>query len=674
MVRRWKSLQQSETEKQKVSRIMNRYHRAREERQKYDPKWNELDKFYRGEQYYWEKIPPWVPKPVTNFIHLVVTMKRAALALENGTGMLSAVSREDVERVKELQQIYEWVWKKVKARKAVRDAIETSCLLGTAITHVYWNEHTGVRGGTNAYYEGEIELCEIDPSSFFPDPNADCLEDCEYVHVVERRSRQWIEKTFGVSLKDVHAVDSQDTDIYERERNHNYRGADEETEMYELHTHYERYWNTEKVRKVVPEYEEQPVMIEDPETGEMVPDPSGATETVQVGEREVETDEEVGGWVYRCTYIVGDKILKEVPRLVPNMYPFAILYDYKQRKEFWGKSIASLIIDNQKLINKVESLIAMIGTLLQNPQKVISKKSGINPKEARKYSTAPGHVWVTNERPRDSIAWQEPPQIPQALYNLAEAAKQNIREITGMNEAYMGQAVGSLQTSSGVDALIDRATMRDRDKMYDIELYIEQLSRLIIGFVVHYYTDYRYLKVIHDESNPNDAEFIEFLGTDYQDLEFDFHIDVSGKAPITMLRKQQEAENRLQLQGQYGFNPRIITPQEYIENMDMVGKREILDRMNREEMQSNLQKLQTVLQMCVEAIASGMPFEEVMQMAQQHLTQIESGKAPIDPFNPGNISPQGQAIGSAANNLTGTDNIGQIQMQQAEMAEGEPMD
>lgn len=643
-----------------VNKIYSRFNKALEQRKKYDPKWQELDKFYRGEQYEYEKIPPWIPKPVTNFIHLVVTTKRAALAMENPTGLLSANSLKDVQAVNDLQEIYEWVWKKIGASRVVRSNIETSKLLGTAIAHVYWDENTGVMGGTDAYYEGEIRICEIDPANFFPDPNAYCIQDCEYIHVVEPKPRDWIENVFGVSLKDISAKMEQDVNIYERNR-----FTDTSGDMVMLHTHYERYWNTETIKVKQPIYDHKPVMVQD-EQGNMVPSPDGATEKVQVDEQEIDTGEEVGGWNYRCYYMVGDTIIKKIDKLQPNMYPFAVLYDYKHRQDFWGKSSAELVLENQKLVNKVESIMAMIGTMLQNPQKLVKKGSGIDPKKAKDYSMAPGMVWVVNDNIPlgDAMQWQNVPQIPQALFNLAEAAKANIREITGLNEAYMGQSVGSLQTSSGINALIDRATMRDRDQMAEIEQYIEQLSRLIIAFITTYYTDERYMKIIEDPLNPNDATFKPFIGRDYKDIEFDFHIDVSGKAPITYMKRQQDAKELLNLQGQYGFNPPLIKPQEYMFLSDFANKREIIDRMNRDEQFDMMQKVTTAVQMAMEAIQNGIPPQQAEQMAVQQVQQMQAGKAPVDPFNPSG-SPalmQGMGgIGSAANN------IGQIQQQQAQL-------
>lgn len=313
--------------------------------------------------------------------------------------------------------------------------------------------------------------------------------------------------------------------------------------------------------------------------------------------------------------------------------------------------------------------MAMIGTMLQNPQKLIKKGSGINPQKARDYSMAPGMVWVVNDNIplSDAMQWQDVPQIPQALFNLAEAAKANIREITGLNEAYMGQSVGSLQTSSGVDSLIDRATLRDRDQMVEIEEYIEQLSRLIIAFITTYYVDERYMKIIEDPMRPNDATFKEFIGRQYADIEFDFHIDVSGKAPITYMRRQQEAKELLNLQGQYAFDPPLIKPQEFMHLSDFTNKRDIIDRMNKDEQFNMVQKLTTALQMSQEAMASGLDPAQAAQMAVQQVMQMQAGQAPVDPFNPSGspatMAGVGQGIGSAANNL----NSGQIQQQQAQL-------
>lgn len=556
--------------KENVEKILNRFQQAKRHRQKKDSKWRELDAFDRGDQWNLggKKLPPWVPKPVTNYIHLVKTTKRAALSIENPEPMFMGQSQNDHVKARELQKIFGFEWERMKGRSATRDTLETSKLLGTGIAQVFYDdENSTVKGGEGGLYEGEIKLKQVDPASFYPDPNAFRLEDCEFIHIVRRRPVSWVEKEFGTS--DISPSDqssSEQGEIYQRDYN-----SENKDKIVDFHEHYEK----------------------------------------------VANDKEVGGFKYQVTYIAGDKVVRKTKELKPNCYPFAVLYDYPQRQDFWGMSTCELILDNQKMINKVESIMAYIGVLLQNPQILVNKASGINPDDVAKYGAAPGHVWTVNGDPRVAMTWQEPPVIPQQLFNLADQARMNIREITGLTEAYMGQTVGSLQTSSGVHSLIERSTMRDRDQMYDYEEFIGDLTRIIIQFITEYYDETRIARVLDDEGQ--EPEFIEFIGSDFRDVAYDIKIDISAKAPITRLRKQEELDKLLTLQGQMQYEPAIITPQEYMRESEFVDAEKFITRMNMEEVQGAEAIMQQVLEMMIEAQETGVPQEEVAGMAEAML-------------------------------------------------------
>lgn len=552
-----------------VSKILEKFHQAKRQRQKKDSKWQELDAFDRGEQ--WElggrKLPSWIPKPVTNYVHLVKTTKRAALAIENPEALILGQSPQDHELAKDLQKVVSFVWQQMKARMTVRDCLETAKLLGTAIAQIYYEDDGTVKGGKGGKYQGEIKIKQIDPASFYPDPNAFRLEDCEYIHIVRRRPIEWVKKKFGVSdIKPSDHAHNEQGEIYQR-----MYSSERKDQIVDFHEHYEK----------------------------------------------VPNKKEIGGFSYYVTYVAGDKIVRERTKLKPNCYPFAILYDFPQRQDFWGQSTCEVILDNQKLINKVESIMALIGTLLQNPQKLIDKRSGINPKEAVKYGSTPGHAWVSNIDVDKAMKWQEPPQIPPTLFNLAEQARANIREITGLTEAYMGQTVGSLQTSSGVNSLIERSTMRDRDQMYDFEVFIEDLTNLIIKFIIEYYTEERIGRVL--KSPDQEPEFFTFVGKEFEDLRYDIYVDVSAKAPISRLRRQEELDKLLTLQGQMQFDPPVITPQEYMRKSDYIDGEDLIERMNMDEIQSAEAIMQDTLQMMIEARENGLPDEEVAAMAQAML-------------------------------------------------------
>lgn len=567
---------ENEQKRSRSSEIMEKFRAARETRQQMDGKWTELDAFDRNEQWTLKESAPWLPKPVTNFIHLVKYTKRAALSTENPTGKLRAMSPMTKEYVELLNKAYEDTFQRIKARNVMRECIETSKLLGTAIAHIYWNENKEGRMGTTILgdegfqYEGEIETRQIEPSSFYPDPTAYRIEDCQYIIVRERRSREWAKLKFGDKIK------SED------------EGSDSANDRGEIYVG--RDYNQDKQ--------------------------NGKVDFLTYYEKKAN---EEGGYTYTREYMVNGKIVSEKEKLRPNRYPFAILYDFPQRHAFWGMSTCQFILDNQRIINKVESIIAMIGTLMQNPQKVVSRSSGIDPAELQKFGAVPGMTFVSNERPSEAIYYVPTPPIPTPLFNLLETAKANIREITGITEAYSGQNVGSLQTSSGVQALIDRATMRDRDQMYDVEMFIEDYSTLLIDFMTTYYEEERQIRVMG--RSPEEYEFVSFIGTEFKDLAYDIFIDVSAKAPITRMREAQEAKELLNMQGQYGYKVPVITPQEAVKMMNLAKGDELIKRMDEDEMKNEEEKLNDVLAMYTEALQQGIAPEEAQQMAVEMVNQ-----------------------------------------------------
>lgn len=567
---------------------MERFRKAREKRQQKDSLWKELDAFDRNDQWSLQDAPNWLPKPVTNYIHLVKYTKRAAFAVENPTGKLRPVSPAGVERVRKLNKAYEDTMERIKARKIVRQNIETAKLLGTGIAHVKWNEfHEGKMGSTvlgdeGYQYEGEIELKEIEPASFYPDPNAFCIEDCEFIIVRERRPYAWIKN---------HPKLGEKLQGKENAKAESLGSAEERGEIY----------------------------LRDYETNN-----EGLVDFLSYYEKEM--NKETGGFEYKVAYLANGKVLLE-EKLRPNRYPFVLLYDFKQRQDIWAMSTCQFILDNQKIINKVESIITMIGLLLQNPQKIVTRSSGISPRKLALYGGMPQQVWQTNDpNPSQSIHYVNPPQIPQVLFQLLEQAKQNIREITGMSEAYMGQNVGSLQTSGGVNSLIDRSTMRDRDQMYDVELYIAELSGLVIDFMTEYYQEERLIRTMGKKDE--DPQFEAFKGTDFKDLAYDIAVDVSAKAPITRMREVQEAKELLNTQGQY-FNDspiKVIKPQEAIRMMNLVHGEDIIERMNMEEMTNKTQQAMQVAQMMAEAMPQVGP-EEATKMGMAMFEQMANPQA-----------------------------------------------
>jgi len=321
------------------------------------------------------------------------------------------------------------------------------------------------------------------------------------------------------------------------------------------------------------------------------------------------------------------------------------------------------MLENQKIINKTAQAAAIIGTLHQNPQKVVLRDSGINAAEMSRTGTLPGKVWTSNVP--NAVETIQPPDIPKGLFDIEDRMKQDIKDMAGINEAYIGQSVGSLTTSTGVDSLIERSTIRDKDKSLQIDQFVEDLSNIIVQFIIIYWKEPRPIMTRQANGQPQFEQWTPLSPMVAENLEWRMRSDVYAKAPVTAASRSQQADALMQLQGQFQYDPPIITPEEWIELKDFPNKEDILARMQQDRINKQQQDAQgleqAILQMIAQAQAmksQGMSDEEVnaqispmvQQLVEQTFTsgtnQGTAGQLP------GSAAPIGTTSPTAMGNMT----------------------
>jgi hypothetical protein len=205
----------------------------------------------------------------------------------------------------------------------------------------------------------------------------------------------------------------------------------------------------------------------------------------------------------------------------------------------------------------------------------------------------------------------------------------DIKDMAGITEAYTGESVGSLTTSTGVDSLIDRSTIRDRDKSLQIDRFVEDLSNIIVQFILVYWTEER---PIMTRKKNGDAEFDVWKplpANVIENLEWRVCSDVYAKAPVTQASKSQQADNLMQLQGQFQFDPPVITPEEWIEMKDFPNKEDILARMQEDRINKQNQDASALSQQILQIIGQaqamkgqGLTDDNVNQQIQPMIDQL----------------------------------------------------
>ena len=123
----------ADEQKKMIMHYTQRYEKAERAKDGKIQKWQTLDMFDRGEQWFGSNIPPWVPKPVTNWVRYVRTLKRSNLASSIPRSTFYPETEDDVNFVRRIQKGYNFVWDRKRVDRKVRRAIDRALLQGTSL-------------------------------------------------------------------------------------------------------------------------------------------------------------------------------------------------------------------------------------------------------------------------------------------------------------------------------------------------------------------------------------------------------------------------------------------------------------------------------------------------------------------------------------------------------------
>lgn len=597
----------TDEERQRISRYTERFSRANQATKANHDKWRVLDMFDRSEQWKDADLPPWVPKPVHNMIRYVRILKRANLASSIPAAHFVPLNEKHKALITRLQAAYKHVWDTEKVPYTIRRCIDRIYVQGTSIACVYSDEsfidgtYYGEGSPDNQMYQGIIKVKRFPNANFFPDPDAFTIEEATFIETTESTTMRAIKKNPKFrkyagdkkmeSLKNGSSAQSDDEtgQVYNRNNNpFESLTADESDERVSLHTHWEMTYDENGKKKLSVAY-----------------------------------------------YLPGNDFeLYRVENVKPAVFPFAVLYDEEEENDFWGTATAWDVLEKQKLINKTEQTASIIATLYQNPQKIVARESGINGQEMAKMGTKPGRVWTSNIEPSRAVHVLNPGDIPKGLFDIKDRNVADIKDYVGINEAYSGESIGSLTTSTGVNSLIERATIRDKDKMKQIDNFVSQLSNLIVLFILEKWKEKRPLVNIGPAGKVTHSEWEPIKDIDKENLRWLVHSDVYASAPTTQALKKQQADNLLQMQMQLQPDPAIITIEEWLNMQDFDNKPEILARMEKDRKKKEAREAEDFAAVAVQLseqaqqlTAQGAAPEEVTKMLTEQAKKILDGNA-----------------------------------------------
>ena len=542
------------------------------------------------------KIPNYVQTPTSNPITIIKEATKASIMPTSFQGEFRALTAEAREIAETCTKYFGMKWEASGMDEVNSDVAEYAFLHGTAGVLFGWQDnvidYTDVANYFNPAKHTQFQAKAWHPSNIFPDPSAACVEEMGYLFFVEKKSKSFL-KSIARFQPAFLAIENAN-DAYGNV-NDNYvldSSKKSSNEVVTFITCYKRV-----LRKV-----------ESDEGTRLVP-------KVDV------------------IYMAGRNILDIAKDIEPNIIPFVPLYDESIPNNFWGISRCYKVLSLVLALNQLDSVEATAYYKNQNPAEFINALAGINVADYQNKRNNPDKAFTVNCDPKLVQAFANRPDLPKTLDGFRQYLIQEIANISGVDAAYLGRSYGSIQTTGGVEQAVDRATMRDSNRIKNIDKFIRKEIEIMCQFYIakgqaeKFYAQPQFAR--HDQAG-------EALNFDPAGLiaREDIEISVSNAAPRSNQSYEEAALRLLELQMKYNPSEKgyadFITPEEAISwmNIPKAQKNVIIERMTAQQANLKLEEYTAVVSAFGQLVEGGMDPQEALYQVALQIEQSKLGQLP----------------------------------------------
>ena len=525
------------------------------------------------------KFPKYQLQPDSNWVNYIKENLVASIYTTGRYAELVPRSDEDIEYVTEFNSALGTIWDQVKADYYQFLAGERAALLNIGITMVGWRKD--LLGGTaNHWYKGDIVFKNIDPMKFRRDPYADVFDNSEFCYYYDDFSMAII-RTKDKYKKRIKEIEAAVGDLDK---------SDLIPDAVTAATDRQKTTSTQSnYHKITYYYTKVPDLTQNSKEGYVI---------VEV-------------------HLLDDKYVLYCNKdLKPRMFPFAVLYCNNPAGDLVGASEPAKAFTSAFTYNLLNSIYATHAYKAQRPPRFVNAASGINLRQFAKYGNDADKTFIVNGDATQAVHYAQFPQLPPELLQVKQDLGRDIRDCSGVDEMYAGKNTGSIQTTGGMDTLMDATSQRDNQKILLYEEYSKRLTELVVNNLI-VYGDKREYTVTDPITQQTKTVSFNFPEVD-DDIRFRYTLDIQTYLPRNKTRLAAVANMLLEKQAQYKPDPEIITVEEWLLMQDIPFKDMIYKRMGIQRNTRISEQVAMTLEMFATLVEGGMdPDAAVDQVAQQ---------------------------------------------------------
>lgn len=451
----------SEEEKKTIKLVNEIFSRYKNHRKKYDEKWMDFYKMFRGKQWK-ETRPSYRHSEVINMIFQMIQSEVPVQMDARPKFEFLPQEPSDREFADILNEVCDSDWQRKNWQYKLTEVIYESRFYGAGIVGMFYNPK--LRDGV-----GDIIMQRCDPFYSFPDPSAiDVNEDRDgdqpegflYAEPAEIRKlkKDYPDKAkfFKADLNELPNGDKTDLNQVRFKSPVDTKTILEGTSTYDLQAKDQALKITAYLRSDEFEEEQQQEIGED-----------GQPKTLYVQKKKYPQGRKI--------VIAGGVVCEDGPNPYEDgKFPYARYVNYIDPGSFWGIGDVEQLESPQKAFNKMVSFALDVLTLTGNPVWIVDNTSGI---DTDNLYNRPG--LVVEKEPGSEVRREEGVQLQPYVLQLIDRMKLWFDDISGNNDVSRGvNPEGGVSAASAIQSLQEAAKTRVRQKARNLDACLQNLGQL----------------------------------------------------------------------------------------------------------------------------------------------------------------------------------------------------
>ncbi len=472
-------LEQSDEQKELVKKIDKLFNLAKSHRERYDYKWIDFYRLFRGKQWF-EKRPTYRHSEVVNLIFQTIQSNVPLQTEARPKIEFLPTNPEDREFSDILNELMDADWDKYDWSSQLLEIIYDANIYGSGLNCLYFDKEA-------EYGMGAMIFKSEDPFQQFPDPfSKDVNLESDYFIHAEPIPTEKLKIKYPDQAEYI-KPDIQDFTAQSKTEMEKTRWISPTDRQLHREGEYSQHLENQDKTLVFTAFL-KPQDIE--EVQEESKDPGSG----QVSMSFVQKKKWPNG---RRVVICNKRVMEDGPNPYDHgEFPYSKCDLYKLPREFWGIGEIEQLESPQRVFNKLMSFSLDVLTLMGNPIWVVDNASGV---EVRKLTNQPGLIVTKN--PNTEVRREEGVQLQPFVLDLVDRFKSYVDAISGSQEVSRGVRPEGITAAAAIEDLQDAAKTRIRQKMRNLDSFLRNVGRQYACNVLQFYTAPRVFRLTNQDGS-----------------------------------------------------------------------------------------------------------------------------------------------------------------------------